>query len=266
MNCCETSGRRGISLLRICMIIMLMMMVVCGGLVTYVVVNFKRWTAALMRGPLVTMVKSSDLPADQRDALTGIFNRLTDDFEAGRISYTQLGMVAGRLMEGPLPDLMIIEAVQSRYVEMAFPAEESAPALRTFARLQRGICEQTVPAAELREVMSLVSVDDGSGRRTVMENLTRTQLKAFMAAAQETVDRHGVPDEDYRPDYAGQVRRVVTAVLGEQAVPATAEAPATQPDSTEPGPESPEPGPEAPEESDSQAAGTGSPSGGSTRL
>jgi len=258
MDYSETSGHRGISLLRIFMIILLMMMVVCGGLVTYVVVNFKRWTAALIRGPLVTMVASSDLPADQRDELAGIFTRLTDDFEGGRISYTQLGMVATRLMEGPLPDLIVVEAVRSQYVATPPPPEESESALRVFARLQRGICEQTLPAAELREVMSLVSADDGSGSRTVMENLTRTQLTAFVAAARSSVDRYGVPDEDFRPDYADQVRRVVTAVLGEQAVPAGAEAPETQTEQTipQPGPESPEAGPEAPEAADPEARGT----------
>ncbi len=261
MDYSETSGRRGISLLRIFMIILLMMTVVCAGLVTFVVVNFKRWTAAMIRGPLVTMIASSDLPADQRDELSGIFTRLTDDFEGGRISYTQLGMVASRLMEGPLPDLIAVEAVRSRYVATAPPAEESASALRAFARLQRGICEQTVPEAELREVMSLVSANDGSGSRTVMENLTRTQLTAFVAAARASADRCGVPDEDYQPDYADQVRRVVTAVLGEEAVPAGAEAPETQPEQTipEPGPEAPEPGPEAPEAAGPEAEGNGSP-------
>ena len=94
------SGRRHGKVLRIFAIICLALVLACGGVVTYVYLNFRSLAAGILRGPVMQQIQSADLPAGQKAGITRTIDRLTEDFKKDRLSYQQLTAIFERLGRG----------------------------------------------------------------------------------------------------------------------------------------------------------------------
>jgi len=210
----ELSPRRGPSALKVIGLIFLVLILVCGGVVTVVAWNFKAWTASFARSALVTEIRNSSLSEDQKTRIIADIHRLSDAFEAGDLGFTQLGSTMQQLAEGPFFDLIIIDAVRAQYnTTVETDDKERDRAMRLFDRFQRGIVEETISDDEVDEILSLVT-DEEDDQREQKENLTEAELEAFVAAMREQVDAANVPDEPYEVDFAGELEKVTTELLG----------------------------------------------------
>ncbi len=215
MNSPNPHLRRGASALKVLAIIFLVLVLVCGGIVTYVAVNFKRLAAGWVRGPLIQAIQNSNLPEDQKASITANIDRLTGDFENGRISFQQLGRVGTELAEGPFINLIIVESVEARHVEMIeLPPEQRDEVSLTFDRFERGICEDAITTDQVDEVLAVVSASDGQDIRELKENLTEADLSAFVSAMKDKADEAEIPIEPYQVDFAAELQRVIDKVLG----------------------------------------------------
>lgn len=203
---------------------LLVMVLICGGLVTYVAYNFHRWTAGWVRGPLVTMVDDLDLPAEQKISIKQNLNRVADAFQERRISYTQFTTIFEKLADGPFFDLVVVEAARHQYgvLHPQMDAEREETML-VLDRLARGISEGTIPREQLEKLRRLVQdlneeQDDGS------KAVTEAELKSFIDAARKVVEAANIPAEPFTPDFAAEIDKAVSTVIG----PASIDRPATQ--------------------------------------
>lgn len=209
--------RGGMRALKVIGLIMLALVLICGGAVTYIAWNAKSWMASFARGPLVQEIQKSSLPEDQKAGITHNINRLSRAFEEGRLSWTQLGEAMAELTEGSFVDLMLIEAVRAKYNGQSSAGEEEKQAsMLAFDRFQRGIVEDQISQKDLSEVMSLVT-NTQNNQRELKQNLTDTELNAFVEAMKEKADAADIPQERYQVDFAGPIERVTVSILGEEA-------------------------------------------------
>ncbi len=225
--------RRRIPVLKIIGTILLVMILICGGLVTYVAYNFRSWTAALIKGPAVTVVEQSNLPADQKTLIKQNLNRVADAYHDGRMSYTQFTTIISQLDKGPFFKLVSVESMRYQY-SIAHPSmdAERAQTILLFDRFERGIAENAIPPHQVSQVMSLVHDPDRNHHRsgqTSRPAISEADLKPFIDAMRTAVEQAEIPAVAYQADFAGEIDKAVNTVLGPPPTTrATQSAPATQ--------------------------------------
>lgn len=208
--------RSGMRVLKVVGLIMLVLVLICGGAVTYIAWNAKSWMASFARGPLIQEIQKSSLPEEQKAGITHNINRLSHAFEEGRLSWTQLGEAMAMLTEGSFVDLMLIETVRARYNAQSSAGEDQKQAaMLVFDRFQRGIVEERITQKDLSEAMTLVT-NTRQGQRELKEQLTDTELNAFVEAMREKADAAGIPQEPYQVDFAARIEQVTVDILGEE--------------------------------------------------
>lgn len=221
--------RRRFPVLKVIATVLLIMILICGGLVTYVAYNMRGWMVRIARGPLVSMVDEAGLPDEQKASIKQNLNRLADEFEAGRISYTQFTSIVEKLSQGPFFELIQVEAMKHQY-GLAHPQNDQAQqdTLVMFDRFARGVAERSIPAAEVQKVLAL-SHDPDETHADGSKQVTEAELRPFIDAMIKAVEAAKIPVEPFQPDYAGEIDKAVNAVLGPSS-PTTSTAPAaTQP-------------------------------------
>ena len=141
--------------------------------------------------------------------------RVADAYRDHRISYTQFKAILTRLNNGPFFSLVGVEGMRLQYGN-AHPAddEQRRETMLVFDRFARGIAEDRIPAARIQQVMSLVHDPDAKHAGQQRAALSETELEPFITAMRKEVEAAGVPPGPFTPDFAGQIDRAVTAVLG----------------------------------------------------
>lgn len=211
------SHRRAISVLKLLGVIFLLLMLVCGGVITWVAMNWRGWTAGVMEAGMLHLVEESHLPDDQKQAVRANIARMTADFRDKKIGGDQLFAFFARLSEGPFMDLVVMETLRARYDALIGPLdEERAEVDRVFERFQRGIVEGAIPSDTINTVLAPVSEVDQHGIREVHKyELSARDLEALVERMREEADEAGIPDERYEVNFAALVQDAVDAVYGE---------------------------------------------------
>lgn len=206
--------RHRIPVLKIIGTILLVLILICGGLVTYVAYNFPRWAASFARGPLVAEIEKADLPAEQKALLKHNITRVADAFEQGRMSFTQFKAILTNLASGPFFNLVQVEAIRHQY-ELAHPQsdDERAETMLLFDRFLRGIAEGAIPRGQIEEMLVPMR-EHNSKQRDGDNRLTEAELNQFIDAMRLAVESANIPAEPFQPDYATEIDKAVTAVLG----------------------------------------------------
>jgi hypothetical protein len=214
-----------IPVLKIIGTILLVLILICGGLVTYVAYNFRIWAASFARGPLVTMVDQAGLPDDQTASIKRNLSRVADEFQAKRISYTEFTTIMQKLGEGPFFNLISVEAMKHQY-GLAHPQTdaERAETMLMFDRFARGVVDSSIPQAKVQEVLALAHDPDESHPGGQSNRVTEAELKPFIDAMIKAVEAAGISAEPFEPDFAGEIDKAVTAVLGPSKTTSTAPA------------------------------------------
>jgi hypothetical protein len=215
--------RHGIPILKIIGTILLIMVLICGGLVTYVAYNFRNWTAALARGPMVSMIDQANLPAEQKALLKENIMRVADRYQEGRLSHSQLSAILKNLAKGPFFHLLWIEATRYEYTALHTTMDaERQQTMLLFDRFERGIVEKQIPLSKADEVFNLAPKDKKLGEQRAKHDpteqkprpTTEADLKPMLDAMRAAVDKVGVLARPFQPDFAAEVDKAVNAVLG----------------------------------------------------
>jgi len=210
----EPPHRRRFPVLKILGTVLLIMILICGGVVTYVAYNFPRFAASVIRGPLVASVDEVMLPDEQKASIKQNLNRLADAFQDRRISFTQFKTISRKLTEGPFFELITVEAMRYQYAQ-AHPVMDEARAetMLLFDRFQRGIVENAIPREQIRTILSLAQ-DPDEPHSTRDQPLTEAELKPFIDQMRKAVEEADIPAEPFTPDFAAEIDRAVSSVLG----------------------------------------------------
>jgi hypothetical protein len=212
--------------LRIFAIILLVLVLCCGGIITYIYLNFRSMVAGMIRGPVMQQIQTADLPADQKAGITATIDQLSRDFEEDRLSYQQVARIFERLGQGPFFALIEIESARVFCIDASKPDPEKRKTMtRTCQRLQRGLTENRVSTDQVTDALTLIQMTNSDNQRTFKPNLTAREADMFIERAREIVEQANVPDEPYQVDYAGQLQHAVDEALNRQV---TTEPAATQ--------------------------------------
>lgn len=205
-------NRRG-GALKVLAIIFLVLVLVCGGIGTWIYLNFRSLVVGAVLEPMKAMIAQSNLPQDQKDRMTTQAEELAKDYEEGRISGTQMGLIAQALSEGPFFTLLQLDKVRTEYEKVCKPTEEDlAQAVLTFSRFQRGVVEETIRQGRIDDTMADMLVEDAESKE-VRSDLSAEELTAFVAQLKQEADDAGVPVEPYQADFAGLLEDAVNSVL-----------------------------------------------------
>jgi hypothetical protein len=164
------------------------------------------------------VVSESDLSdEDKRTVMTQV-DRVIRAYEEGRIDMRRVSRVMDEFAKSPWMDLMIAYAAKERLIDTSqLTAEEKAEFVRTLQRIARGINERSLSAGDLRQALNRVCRDSPDGGRTLREDLSTEELRAFLAECKRMVDEAGIPDEDYQVHVGEELKRMVDEALGEVA-------------------------------------------------
>ena len=173
-----------------------------------------------MRSGLQAMLQESDLPEGEQDEMLRQFDRVADAYTEGEISLQELAPVMQELVESPVMVLVMLKAVEAKYVDPSgLSAEEKEQAHRTMVRVLRGVIEEKLSKEDIERVtkhfLENPEADTQKGEQFRLKpNLSDDELRALLAEALEVVDEREVPDDpNYEVKLSDVVRDIVDKAL-----------------------------------------------------
>lgn len=207
-NVPKKSGGRG------CLIAIAVSLLIVIGVGVWIALSIKGWAAWGMKTAAVSMVNESQLPAEQKAAITTRVEQVTADWKAGKITNDQLGHIMEEITEGPILPLGLVGLADQMYVEpSALTPEEKAAGRRSLQRFARGVIEETIKKDAVQELLDIVSFKNPGGGTQMKQTLTPAELQSLLTAAKTHADKANVPDEPYTINYAGELDRAVQRAM-----------------------------------------------------
>jgi len=202
-----------------CLVVFLIGVLLCGGIAWYVYANlgrFKTIVSDAARQAIVSGIRESDLPEEEKQAIIAQVDRVVDQYKSGQISTQQLQRVMQELAESPLMGAILIYSVEVQYVQPSgLSDEEKQQARRTLQRVLRGATEEKIRLEELEAAMEHVTVKRANGQRELKQKVTDDELRAFLAALKKKADEAEIPDEPFEIKISEEFRQAVDRALGE---------------------------------------------------
>ena len=229
-------ARRG-SFLTGCLTILAIVLVLGGVGVFYVSQHWRSWAARGSRDLIAQVVEASKLSEDERAGVMAHVDTLAQDFEDGKVTFSQLTRVASELKDSPLFPLSIVHMFQSQYVQPSSLSDEEKSAGRlALQRLARGIYEESIPVEAIDEVAvpiakprnqprpkAVVRVADKGWELKQPGDVTPEELRTFLANAKARADSAEIPDEPFEVDIVAEVGAVIDRALHPEAIESAAE-------------------------------------------
>ena len=207
--------RFGTLVLKVIGAVLLIMVLICGGLVTYVAYNFRGWAASLAKTSVVAIVDETNLPAEQKSAIKSSVNRVADAYRQGQISHSQLTSILEHVTKGPTLALIVTESKRHDYSSLhANMDKERQKTMLLFDQFERGIVEQRIPQKKIDEIISLAGEAQKNSQHVAEEPKTEADLKPFLDAMLKAVNEAKIPAEPFQPDFGAEIDKAVNAVLG----------------------------------------------------
>lgn len=219
-----------------CLVVFLVMLIIGGGAIWWVSRNANRLIADIGTKAIDSVLESSQLPPEDKEAIRTEIGRVADALRENRIGQMELIRGLEELASSPAITLIVVTGVRETYLKKSGLDEaEKEAGERSIQRVARGVINGEIPEAKVQELLDLIGTRDGQGNLQLKQQLTDEELRAFLAEAKRVADEAGVPDEEYKVDVVQEVRKIVDRILDEnQAGDANgldAEAtPATDPD------------------------------------
>lgn len=203
------------------------MILICGGLVTYGSYQFQHWASAWALRPLLAAIDESHVPAAQKSTLKQNIARTTDEFQQGRMSYTQMKAILQSLYRGSFLSLLRLESLRYQYLALhpVIDAQHGQTML-ILDRFERGVAEKTIPPGKVSEILALLpgTIADND---TAPGKVTEADFKPAIEEMRKTCNTFRIPSEPYQPDFAAEIDQVVAAVMGTPMTRPTTTSPAT---------------------------------------
>ena len=197
-----------------CAGVSLAVLLLCGGLIWYAVTNVKSIAANATRDALTSMIRSTELSPEDKEALITEIDRVVEQYKSGEITLEQIGRIVEELEQSPLLGAAVIFFAETKYVEPSgLSDEEKADARRTLQRIARGIHEDQLQMDQLEGPMQHIQRTGPDGEQQLKENLTDEELRQFLAELKQLADDAQVPDEEYRVDIGQAFKEAVDRAL-----------------------------------------------------
>lgn len=196
-----------------CLVALGISMVLCAGVGYYAYSQASTWAIRMARTTTETMLRESDLPAEEQSAILEQFDRVATAFKEGDLTFEETGELFTELAESPLMSVVVFQAMEAKYLNSSgLTPEEIKDAKRTLARLVRAAQDEKLEQSEIEELSRhILSQPDPSNpnRKQLKNTMTDEELRSFFADATQLLDEKEIPDEET------QMERKVSDVLRE---------------------------------------------------
>lgn len=200
----KKSGGRG------CLIAILVSLALVIAVGVWIALSVKGWVAAGMRSVATAIVSESQLPLEQKNAITARIDQVAADWKAGKVTTEQLGHILEEITQGPVMALGMVGLADEMYITpAAIPDAEKDAGRRSLQRFARGVVEGKIPAAAAEELLNIVSYMPSPNNRQMKKTLTAAELQQLLTSAKAHADKADVPDEPYTVNYADEIDRAV---------------------------------------------------------
>lgn len=190
--------------------------VLCAGAGYYVYSNASTWISKIARQGIEAGLQETDLPPEEQTAILEQFDRVVAAYDAGELTLEELGPAIEKLAESPIVGLIMLEAVEAKYIKSSgLSDEEKTAAQRTMVRVARGMIEERFEKEEFEKLSKhfLVETVSNPNQPQLKQNLSDEELRAMLADAKELADSKEVPDEDYEFRISEVLRNTVDELL-----------------------------------------------------
>lgn len=226
--------RRG-SVLKGCLIAVVIAVVLVIIGVVVVAMNWRSWFSSAVGAGIEAMVNNSYLPPTEKQEVMVHVDQLMADFKSGKVSLKDLSRVAEELQESPVFPVGATMWFEQAYVApSAMPDDEKEAARRTMDRFARGLYEEKIPVSASDDVLAPMMETTSDGEQQLKEHPTIDDIRGALANMKQRADDANIPDESFEIDISDEVEKAIERALAEptgQAAPADG---ATQPAPAEP--------------------------------
>lgn len=206
MNGCLLVGGIG------CMVAVLLGII--GAVIVWI--NIRAISGEAGRAVVIAMVdkmREQGLPAEQRDAIVGHVNRLTEDYKAERLDLAQLTELFAEIR--PQLDVAVSAGIVTGALESSkLSAEEKAAASKSLQRFAHGCAKESISHETIELIVSKLRVPGTAPHEMQFkEKLTDEELRALVAEAKSAADVVDVPADLPTQDLVAEIGRAIERTL-----------------------------------------------------
>lgn len=177
----------------------------------------KKSLTTAVQGAAADAVGHLDLPAEQKTGILTQVDRVAEGYKTGQISDEQLNQIFEKLADGPFAGALVVWGVEATQIygsSLSDPEQQDASL--QLRRVLRGYTEGKITEAQLAPHWEKISEPDpdNPGERRLKTNMPVDELREFIAGIKKQADAASVPDEMYKVDFAGEMKKAVDSVIG----------------------------------------------------
>ncbi len=206
----------------------LLLLIIGGGVL--VAFKWKGWVGTMARSGTVSIVNSSQMPADQKQKVIGKIDEVTRDFESGKIDSQQFAKIFEELAQGPLLPLAIVYGIDEQHIKnSSLPKEEKEAGRLALERASRGIVEKSIALQTIKDIMAPVTIQGPNNQMQMKQVVTDEELRPFFKNAKTRADEAQIPNEPYKVNVGDELSKAIDTALGRTTNPAPATTPSVPP-------------------------------------
>lgn len=183
-----------------CLVAFGLAFLMCAGVGFYLYSQASTLIIQAARTATESMLRESDLPAEEQSAILEQFDRVATAYKEGDLTLEETVELLQDLAESPLMSVIVFQAMEFKYLNSSgLSPEEIEDAKRTLARLVRAAQEEKLDKSEIEQLSShiLLNPDPSQPNNKQLKNsMTDEELRAFFAEAKQLMDEKEIPDED----------------------------------------------------------------------
>lgn len=208
---------KGSGCLKGCLIVAVVLLVLAVVLGVVIYQNWRPWYASAMTQVLHQVVDDSDLPAQEKAEVKEHVSRVANEFESGRVSFGQLGVLVQNLMSSPLIPSMQVSVVDQKYLAgSGLPDDEKDAGRQTVRRFVRGMIDGKIPQSSTDVVLPHIATRPQDNQWQLRPTVSDEELRAFLAAAKAEADKAEIPAEPIEFDPSDEIKKLIDAAIAGQ--------------------------------------------------
>ncbi len=197
--------------------------------VVFVMNSWRGWVSGGIKQGITAMLDETKIEQLEKDEINAHIDALMTRFVDQDISAEDLFLITGKIFEGPLLPMGIVEASYAGYFEnSALDDEAKADAKVQLGRLAYGIYAEDISMDDLDAILAPISVPADENNSAVQiqvgsedfelkapEDVTSEELVEVIANARAAADEAGVDEVPPTIDLSDEVGKAIAEALGE---------------------------------------------------
>jgi len=216
--------------MRSCLIVFVLFILfaIIGAVVVYY--NLNTWMVIGARAAVTAILKDSQLPEQEKQAIVKQTERVIGKFGRGEMTWEQLIHISQHYLQGPLPVVVAAYSVDAQILGASDFEEEqlekgvkkgdkTAEAHRVLQRLIHGLVEGKISKEEALQSLRRTIRVDRNGRIIPYAHVRSKDLRATVRDCRDLVNRKNIPDRLYHIRISELLRKEFDKALGENTAP-----------------------------------------------